>query len=260
MFKATWTKSWFWHRRLSHLNFGTINDLTKHDLVDGLSKFKYDKDHLCSACERGKSKKSSLTPKVVPSNYSKLELLHMDLCGPMRIASINEKKYILVIVYDYSQFTWVYFLRTKDETPEIIKTFIARVQLNYIAKVHKFALTMNKRDAENIVIRNKSRLVVKGYKQEEGIDFEESFAPIAHLEAVWMFVAFAAHKNITIFQMDVKTAFLNGLLKEEVYSQYAIEILKKHDMDECVSMSIPMATKRLDVDLQGTPTDQMTYR
>ncbi|GKC52384.1 integrase, catalytic region, zinc finger, CCHC-type containing protein, partial [Tanacetum coccineum] len=130
MSKATSTKSWLWHCRLSHLNFSTINDLTKHDLVDGLSKFKYGKDHLCFACERGKSKKSSHPPKVVPSNHSKLELLHMDLCGPMRVASINGKKYILVIVDDYSRLTWVYFLHTKDETPEIIKNFIARVQLN----------------------------------------------------------------------------------------------------------------------------------
>ncbi|GJS37439.1 putative ribonuclease H-like domain-containing protein [Tanacetum coccineum] len=243
-------------------------------------------------------------------------------------------------------------------------------------------LWKNKCDAENIVVRNKSRLVAKGYKQEEGIDFEESFAPVARLEAVRMFIAFAAHMNITIFQMDVKTAFLNGPLKEEVYvsqpegfidsefpnhvyrlkkalyglkqaprawydklssfliehgfnkgiidptlftrrhggdillvqvyvddiifgstnpdfskrfanlmknnfemsmmgelkfflglqvhqsprgifisqSQYAIELLKKHGLDECVSMSTPMATERLDADLQGTPTDQMTYR
>ncbi|GJV11856.1 integrase, catalytic region, zinc finger, CCHC-type containing protein [Tanacetum coccineum] len=116
MSKATSTKSWLWHRRLSHLNFDTINDLTKHDLVDGLLKFKYRKDHLCSACERGKSKKASHLPKLVPSNHSKLELLHMGLCRPMRVASINRKRYILVIVDDYSQFTWVYFLRTKDET------------------------------------------------------------------------------------------------------------------------------------------------
>ncbi|GJU23470.1 retrovirus-related pol polyprotein from transposon TNT 1-94 [Tanacetum coccineum] len=78
-------------------------------------------------------------------------------------------------------------------------------------------LWKNNSDAETIVIRNKSHLVMKGYKQEEGIDFDESFAPVARLEAVRMFVAFVAHKNITIFQMDVKTAFLNGLLKEEVY-------------------------------------------
>ncbi|GJY01124.1 putative reverse transcriptase domain-containing protein [Tanacetum coccineum] len=137
MSKATSTKSWLWHRRLSHLNFGTINDLTKLDLVDGLPKFKYGKDHLCSACERGKSKKASHPPKLIPSDYSKLELLHMDLCGPMRVASVNGKKYILVIVDDFSRFTWVYFLRSKDETPEIIKKFIAQAQLNYKAKVCK---------------------------------------------------------------------------------------------------------------------------
>ncbi|GJY37013.1 putative ribonuclease H-like domain-containing protein [Tanacetum coccineum] len=109
----------------------------KLDLVDGLPKFKYEKDHLCSACERGKSKKASHPPKLIPSDYSKLELLHMDLCGPMRVASVNGKKYILVIVDDFSRFTWVYFLRSKDETPEIIKKFIAQAQLNYKAKVCK---------------------------------------------------------------------------------------------------------------------------
>ncbi|GJR93173.1 retrovirus-related pol polyprotein from transposon TNT 1-94 [Tanacetum coccineum] len=126
MSKATSKKSWLWHRRLSHLNFGTINDLTKLDLVDGLPKFKYGKDHLCFACEREKSKKASHPSKLIPSDYSKLELLHMDLCGPMRVASINGKKYILVIVDYFSRFTWVYFLRSKDETPKIIKKFIAQ--------------------------------------------------------------------------------------------------------------------------------------
>ncbi|GJZ94000.1 retrovirus-related pol polyprotein from transposon TNT 1-94 [Tanacetum coccineum] len=89
MSKATSTKSWLWHRRLSHLNFCTINDLTRLDLVDGLPKFKYGKDHLCSACERGKSKKASHPPKLVASDHSKLELLHMDLCSPMRIRTDN---------------------------------------------------------------------------------------------------------------------------------------------------------------------------
>ncbi|GJW27633.1 integrase, catalytic region, zinc finger, CCHC-type containing protein [Tanacetum coccineum] len=65
--KATSTKSWLWHRTLSHLNFGTINHLMKKDLVDGLPKFKYDKDHLCSACEQGKSKKASFPAKLVPN-------------------------------------------------------------------------------------------------------------------------------------------------------------------------------------------------
>ncbi|GJY10969.1 retrovirus-related pol polyprotein from transposon TNT 1-94 [Tanacetum coccineum] len=103
--KATSTKSWLWHHKLSYLNFDTINDLTKNDFVDGLPKFKYNKGHLCSACKQRKSKKSSHPPKLVPSTHSKLELLHMDLCGPMRVATIKGKKYILVIVDDYSRFT-----------------------------------------------------------------------------------------------------------------------------------------------------------
>ncbi|GJW60861.1 retrovirus-related pol polyprotein from transposon TNT 1-94 [Tanacetum coccineum] len=78
-------------------------------------------------------------------------------------------------------------------------------------------LWKNKKDEDQIVIRNKARLVAKGYAQEEGIDFEESFAPVARLEAVRIFVAYAAHKSFPIYQMDVKMAFLNGPLKEEVY-------------------------------------------
>ncbi|GKF58835.1 gag-pol polyprotein, partial [Tanacetum coccineum] len=78
-------------------------------------------------------------------------------------------------------------------------------------------LWKNKKDKDQTVIRNKARLVAKGYAQEEGIDFEESFAPFARLEAVWIFVAYVAHKFFTLYQMDVKMAFLNGPLKEEVY-------------------------------------------
>ncbi|GJZ11809.1 integrase, catalytic region, zinc finger, CCHC-type containing protein [Tanacetum coccineum] len=156
MSKATSTKPWLWHRRLSHLNFRTINDLTRLDLVDGLPKFKYGKDHLCYACKRGKRSydpvpifdpdlaktktilgKISILKTLVLSDHSKLELLHMDLCGPMRVASINGNKYILVIVDDFSRYAWVYFLHSKDEAPEIIKKFIAQAQLNYKAKVCK---------------------------------------------------------------------------------------------------------------------------
>ncbi|GJX27908.1 retrovirus-related pol polyprotein from transposon TNT 1-94 [Tanacetum coccineum] len=75
----------------------------------------------------------------------------------------------------------------------------------------------NKKDEDNTVICNKARLVAKGYRQEEGIDFEEYFAPVARLEVVWIFVAYVAYKSFPIYQMDVKMDFLNGLLKEEVY-------------------------------------------
>ncbi|GKC67101.1 retrovirus-related pol polyprotein from transposon TNT 1-94 [Tanacetum coccineum] len=100
--KATKTKSWLWHRRLSHLNFGTINHLARHGLVRGLPKLKFEKDHLCSAYAMGKSKKKPHKPKSKDTNQEKLYLLHMDLCGPMCVASINGKKYILVIIDDYS--------------------------------------------------------------------------------------------------------------------------------------------------------------
>ncbi|GJS12778.1 ribonuclease H-like domain-containing protein [Tanacetum coccineum] len=104
MARATSTKLWLCHQRLSHLNFDTINDLAKNDLVTGLPKFKYHKEHLCPSCEQGKSKRASHTPKPVPKSKQRLHLFHMDLCGPMRIASINGKRYVLVIVDDYSLF------------------------------------------------------------------------------------------------------------------------------------------------------------
>nr|GEX28304.1 retrovirus-related Pol polyprotein from transposon TNT 1-94 [Tanacetum cinerariifolium] len=99
--KASKNKSWLWHRRSNHLNFGTINDLAKKDLVRGLPRLKFEKDHLCSACQLGKSKKHTHTPKTENTNLEVLNTLHIDLCGSMRVQTINGKKYILVIVDDY---------------------------------------------------------------------------------------------------------------------------------------------------------------
>nr|GEZ71101.1 hypothetical protein [Tanacetum cinerariifolium] len=104
--KASKTKSWLWHRRLSHLNFGAINHLARQGLVRGLPKLKFEKDHLCSACAMGKSTRKTHKPKYEDTNQEKLYLLYMDLCGPMRVESVNGKKYIIVIVDDYSRFTW----------------------------------------------------------------------------------------------------------------------------------------------------------
>ncbi|GJY81231.1 retrovirus-related pol polyprotein from transposon TNT 1-94 [Tanacetum coccineum] len=127
--KASKIKSWLWHRRLNHLNFGTINDLAQKDLVRGLPRLKFVKDHLCSACQHGKSKKYSHKPKTENTNMEVLHTHHMDLCGPMIVQSINGKKYILVIVDDYSRFTWVKFLRSKDETPEFVINFLKQIQV-----------------------------------------------------------------------------------------------------------------------------------
>nr|GEZ22010.1 retrovirus-related Pol polyprotein from transposon TNT 1-94 [Tanacetum cinerariifolium] len=470
MAKATSSQTWLWHRRLSHFNFDTINLLSKNDIVVGLPKLKFVKDHLCSFCELGKAKQKSFHTKLTPSSKRRLQLLHIDLCGPMRVASINGKRYVLVIVDDYSRYNLTHFLRSKDETPKVLIDFLRLVQrglhaqvrivrtdkgteflnntlhthfasegilhqtsvartpkqngvverrncilvaaartmlsaakvplffwaeaiatacftqnhslviprhektpyhiindrkpsvkffhigfLCYIVRdgenldkmkekdhvssdpapecqrmalehdslspgpkcqdnvtqadmtvttsneldllfspmfdellngssqvvlkssavttadvpnqrqqqhttplnnqtttipiwqvptqapteeLHQFDrldvwelvdrplcknvinmkwLWKNKRDEENTVIRNKSRLVAKGYAQKEGIDFKESFAHVARLEAVRLFIAYAAHKSFTVYQMDVKTAFLYGPLKEEVY-------------------------------------------
>nr|GEZ63180.1 ribonuclease H-like domain-containing protein [Tanacetum cinerariifolium] len=453
MAKATSSQAWLWHRRLSHLNFDTINLLSKNDIVVGLPKLKFVKDHLCSSCELGIAKRKSFHTKITQSLRRRLQILHIDLCGPMRVASINGKRYVLVIIDDYSRYTWTHFLRSKDETPEvkIVRTdkgtkflnqtlhayfaaegilhqtdgenidkmkekgdtcifmgystqsrayivfnkrtrvivetihvnfdelpqmasnhvssdpvleyktvttsneldllfspmfnellngsskvvsksstvtttdalnqrqqqqttplnnhitpettchdpthaptvtsnenmnqakmveeyaqvendeFInifctpvqdqgetsschvdssnmhtlyqhhpsehlwtkdhpleqvignpsqsvrTRRQLELDGEMCMFALTKNKPDEENTVIRNKSRLMAKGYAQKEGVDFKESFAPVARLEAVRFFIAYAAHKSFTVYQMDVKTTFLYGSMKEEVY-------------------------------------------
>ncbi|GJV61221.1 integrase, catalytic region, zinc finger, CCHC-type containing protein [Tanacetum coccineum] len=99
--KASKTKSWLWHRRLSYLNFSTLNQLAKDGLARGIPKHKFKNDHFCSACTLGKSKKSSYQPKAKDTNQEKLYLLYMDLCGPICVESITRKKYILVIVDDY---------------------------------------------------------------------------------------------------------------------------------------------------------------
>ncbi|GJV49393.1 retrovirus-related pol polyprotein from transposon TNT 1-94 [Tanacetum coccineum] len=425
--KALKNKSWLWHCRLNHLNFGTLNDLARKDLVRGLPRLKFEKDHLCSACQLGKSRKATHKPKTINTIMEVLHTLHMDLCGPMRVQSINGKKYILVIVDDYSRFTWVKFLRSKDETPAFVTFLIdyyenvgitlektisrtprqngvverrnrtlveaartmlifskaplflwaeavatacytqnrslihtlhdktpyelvhdkkpdlsflhifwalcyptndskdlgklkAKADIGFFVgyapnrkgyriynkqtrqimetihvtfdeltgqtapvhsssgpapnlltpgpissglvpnpppaapyvpptnkeleilfcscqfepknfkyavaedcwfqamqdEIHEFNRLDVKLDEYGDMLKNKARLVEKGYRQE-GLDFEESFAPVAKIEAIRIFLANAASKNMTVYQMDVKTTFLNGELKEEVY-------------------------------------------
>nr|GEU91839.1 Gag-Pol polyprotein [Tanacetum cinerariifolium] len=155
-----------------------------------------------------------------------------------------------------------------------------RRQLESDAEMCMFVLTKNKRDEENTVIRNKSRLVAKGYAQKEGVDFEESFAPVARLEAVRLFIAYAAHKSFTVYQMDVKTTFLYGHLKEEVYVNqpdgfvdpyhrdkvyrlkkvlYGLKQAPRAWYDELSKFLLSKGFTK-DADLSGTPVDQTKYR
>nr|GEU40911.1 integrase, catalytic region, zinc finger, CCHC-type, peptidase aspartic, catalytic [Tanacetum cinerariifolium] len=146
--KTSKNKSWLWHHRLNHLNFGTINDLVRKDLVRGLPRLKFEKDHLCSACQLRKSKKHTRKPNTI---MEVLHTLHMDLCVPMRVQSINGKKYILVIVDDYSRFTWVKFLRSKDETPEFVIKFLKQIQVG-LNKTVRYIRTDNGTEFVNQVL------------------------------------------------------------------------------------------------------------
>ena len=111
--------SWLWHRRLRHASMKTLCKLIKNDLVIGLPKLNFDKDKICDACQFGKQVRSLFKPKNLVSRP--LELLHIDLFGPMDVISMGGKSYGFVIVDDFSRFTWVYFLAHKIEA---LHTFI----------------------------------------------------------------------------------------------------------------------------------------
>nr|GEZ32531.1 retrovirus-related Pol polyprotein from transposon TNT 1-94 [Tanacetum cinerariifolium] len=299
MAHASSTKSWLWHQRLSHLNFDTINDLARNDLVPGLLKFKYHKEHLCPSCEQGKSKRTSHPPKPVPNLRQRLHLLHMDLCGPMRIASINGKhskpglqsmtsghissgldltyapstistqqpsegELDLLFEAMYDDYIGGQPSATTRTVPPAQEPQVHVDELNPNAMVdgntfvnpfansstsaaasssqqnvdpsnmhtfyqpypHKFQWTKD-HPLEQVIgehsrpVLTRNQLRSDGdmckYALSEGIDFKESFALVARMEAIRIFLAYAAHKSFRVFQMDVKTAFLHGSLKEDVY-------------------------------------------
>ena len=134
---ATNDQNWLWHKRFSHLNFKTLNNLCSKDLVYGLPKIKFHKDRICSACQMGKQTKSSFKSKGNVQSSRCLELLHMDLFGPIPVTSLGGMKYTLVIVDDYSRYTWVIFLKSKDQTCNNLINIIKRLQNQKSLKVSK---------------------------------------------------------------------------------------------------------------------------
>nr|GEV84147.1 Gag-Pol polyprotein [Tanacetum cinerariifolium] len=340
MARANSTKSWLWHQRLSHLNFDTINDLAKNDLVTGLSKFKYHKEHLCPSCETpqqngvverknrtlveaartmlifsraplflwaeaiatacytqncsiihrrfGKTpyelindRKPDISflyvfgalcyPKNDHKDIGKLGAKGLDLTyAPSKIKNQQPTERELDLLFEAMHDDYIggqpsaapgtvpaaqapQVLQTPTTSTTVANT--APTPTNSSSQATKFPtlhtmltsskhnnnifkwldvwvlvpapdnikpltlkwLLKNKHDEENTVIRNKTRLVVRGYHQEEGIYFEESFASGSRMEATRIFLAYAAHKSFTVFQMDGKTAFLHGSLKEDMY-------------------------------------------
>ncbi|GKB49618.1 putative ribonuclease H-like domain-containing protein, partial [Tanacetum coccineum] len=133
--KATINKSNKWHRRLGHVKFKNLNKLVKGNLVRGLPSKIFQNDHTCVACQKGKQHKASCKAKTVSSISHSLQLLHMDLFGPTSVKSLNDKTYCMVITDDSSRFSWVFFLRTKDETSGIIKDFIRQIENQLNQKV-----------------------------------------------------------------------------------------------------------------------------
>ncbi|GJU76253.1 putative ribonuclease H-like domain-containing protein [Tanacetum coccineum] len=161
--KATLDGSNLWHRRLGHINFKTLNKLVRGKLVRGLPSKIFEKNHTCVACQKGKQHKASCKTKTVSSISQPLQMLHMDLFGPTFVKSLMKKMYFLVVIDDYSRFSWVFFLASKDETNEILKTYITGIE-NLIDLNVKVIRCDNKTEFKNKVMNQFCEM--KGIKRE----------------------------------------------------------------------------------------------
>jgi hypothetical protein len=156
---------WLWHHRLAHVGMKNFHKLLKGDHVLGLTDVCFEKDRPCAACQAGKQVGSTHDNKNMMTTSRPLELLHMDLFGPVAYLSIGGSKYGLVIVDDFSRFTWVFFLQDKSETQGTLKRFLRRAQ-------NEFELKMKKIRSDNgSKFKN---LKVEEFLEEEGIKHESS--------------------------------------------------------------------------------------
>nr|GEU87238.1 retrovirus-related Pol polyprotein from transposon TNT 1-94 [Tanacetum cinerariifolium] len=319
--KASKTKSWLWHRRLSHLNFSAINHLARQGLVRGLPKLKFEKDHMCSAFAMGKSKKKPHKANLkTPTKKNSIFytwifvdqcMLQVGIshetsvaCSPQQNGVAERRNRTLIevartmLIYAKAPlFLWAegvataYFeelttMASKQSslgpalheiTPATISSGLVsnppssapfvppsrtdydmlfqllfdelltsppsvdhpapeikvmQEELNEFERLGVWELVPQpdkvmvitlkwiykvKLDELGGILKNKARLVARGYRQEVKIDIEESFPSVARLEAIRIFLSFATHMNMVVYQMDVKTVFLNGNLREEVY-------------------------------------------
>nr|GEU79036.1 retrovirus-related Pol polyprotein from transposon TNT 1-94 [Tanacetum cinerariifolium] len=216
------------------LEFQSINKLAKQNKVLSLPSLTYSKNKPCSACEKGKHKRASFKTKQNFSIMKYLHLLHMNLFGHVSPMSINHEKYALVIVDEYSRWLRDQHIKlgniigdpregmlTRSMTAKLTAVSASECLFaDFLSKIEPKKVFKNKKDEHGIVTKNKARLVAQGYSQEEGIDYDQTFAPVARMEAIMIFLAIATYMNFIVFQIDVKNAFLNGKLKEEVYVKH----------------------------------------
>ncbi|GJT65850.1 retrovirus-related pol polyprotein from transposon TNT 1-94 [Tanacetum coccineum] len=237
----------------------TSYPISRHGLIRGLPKLKFEKDHLCSTCAMGKSKKKPHKPKPEDTNQEKLYLLHMDLYGPMRVASVNGKKCIIVIVDDYSLFTWT--LREYYENVGIShETSVARSpQQNGV--VERCNRTLIKA-ARTMLIYEKAPLFL--WAEAVATASPEVIAPIAEVVAPEPVASTGSPFSTTVDQ-DAPSPRLHisqsprGIFINQ--SKYALESLKKYGMESSDPMDTPMVEKsKLDEDTQGKAVDLTHYR
>ncbi|GJX01746.1 retrovirus-related pol polyprotein from transposon TNT 1-94 [Tanacetum coccineum] len=239
--KASSSQSWLWHQHLSHLNFSTINNLVKNNLFRGLPKMKFEKDHFCSACEQGKIHQKHHKSKMAFTSNKPLYLLHMNLCGPMRVESIKEKRYVLVVVDDYSRYTWRVqtdngtefknknLAKFFDETVKCLQMDVKKAFLNGILKkevcVGQPPGFVSKQYPNHVYALDKARY---GLKQ----------APRAWLQ-------------VNQFSNEI---FINQ-------SNYILDILKRFGMENYDTVPTPMVEQaKLKLDLVGKLVDHTDYR
>ncbi|GJZ05622.1 retrovirus-related pol polyprotein from transposon TNT 1-94 [Tanacetum coccineum] len=220
--KATSEESMLWHRRLGHINFKNINKLVKENLVRDLPLKRFENDQTCVACLKGKQHRASCKTKAFNPITKPLFMLHMDLFGPTFVSSLMHKKYCLVVTDDYSRFSWVFFLTTKDETSEILKFFIKEVE-NLVDKKVKIIKSDNGTEFKNKVMDD--------FCREKGIKREYSVARTPQQNGV------AERKNRTLIEAartmladsKLPTTFWAEAVSTACYVQNRVLIVKPHN-------------------------------
>ncbi|GJY96776.1 copia protein [Tanacetum coccineum] len=332
--------SMLWHRRLGHANLRLIQSLAYKELVRNLPKLKFDQ-HFCDACKIGKQAHASHKAKNIVSMTRCLELLHMDLFGPSAVRSYKGNLYTLVMVDDYSRYTWTRFLKNKIEAFEQFEIFSKKIQNQLRCSIVSIRTdhgrefdnelqlgefcnsndeeeaikvterknlendiedetleideVVNIKESKNHPLENvignlnqrTLRLVAQGYNQQEGIDYDETYVPVARLESIRIVLAYACALDYKLFQMDVKSAFLNGFINEEFemsmmgelnfflglqikqmedgiffnQSKYIKEMLKKFGLEDSKPMKTPMSSDtKLTKDEECESVDSTKYR